>query len=109
MGRGAASEWDVPAGLEDLLPRFLDEMMTDGLRLPLLAGDSGALAEQAHIMRGKCMMFGDTVTSALLRELETAAESGSPAARDRVIDRIVERVTGLGMSLRPRSGAAGSP
>ncbi|CAA7615350.1 hypothetical protein MTBLM5_160037 [Magnetospirillum sp. LM-5] len=68
----------IPAGLEGLLGRFIEEMQGDLARLLALAesGDDG-LAEHLHAMRGKCAMFGEDILFAELSAIEAGGRPDS--------------------------------
>ena len=90
----ALSGLNIPAGLEHLLPNFLEEMVKDQQRLRSLSEghDRAALAEHVHGMRGKCGMFGEEVLFELLSRLEELAPQGAMPEIVSLVAKVVERI-----------------
>jgi len=89
----------MPPGLEHLLPRFLEEIAKDINVLQGLAaaGEAAPLADLAHAVRGKCVMFGEDVVAALMAELEASAAVADADEIEHLLKRTVARAVLLGV------------
>jgi HPt (histidine-containing phosphotransfer) domain-containing protein len=67
------------AFLEELVDTFLEDAVTqlDAMRAAVAAGDVESLVRPAHSLKTNSANMGATVLSAMCRELETEARSGS--------------------------------
>ncbi len=91
---------EIDADLADLIPQFMENRKNDLSQLQILAqqGDSAALIQLAHRLKGVAAGYGFAELSALASQLEIAAKAQEIGRYQPLVTQIVSHFTNVEVS-----------